>query len=391
LNVSLEYALAGAGAPPARTAGSGRRRRAILGSGCVLAAAALSLGMTPASQAATAPAAGWRSYANPLSGGEVQAVYAPSIDDAWAVGSTTLGGTGDSAYIHFNGSAWSLVSGPQIGPVAAVDGTSDSDLWVVSTTTSAHYNGSTWASYPLAIPSGSTLGVFVPFVGFQRTTLFVAGPSNVYAEIPVNSSAGYFETLLEHFNGKAWSLVTSAPGISPSNSQISQVTGSGADDVYLEADVANGTDEPNYEVLHFNGTAWSVEPLPAVSGLDTDSQAEINITGPKDGLATLTGEYVETETFQGYAAQLASGTWSVAPLPFSGAFGYGQTGGTGRAFALFGTSAFDAPTLTLWQWSAGAWTQITNDTDQAMTATANGSGLWTFNESGSTLGLYDAG
>jgi hypothetical protein len=104
----------------------------------------------------------------------------------------------------------------------------------------------------------------------------------------------------------------------------------------------------------------------------------------------MTAQLSDSDGFAGYAAQLARGTWSIASLPFSGAFPYGQTSGTGRVFAEW-APIFDASTYTLWERSAGSWQQITNDTDQDITATADGSGLRTFNLEGATLGLYDAG
>jgi hypothetical protein len=96
-----------------------RRRQVILAGGCLLAAAALGLGTAQTSnaavaKAAAAPAAGWHHYTPDLDGGSLLGIYAPTVGSAWGVGENE---SGDSAYIHFNGSSWSSVSGPNIGAV----------------------------------------------------------------------------------------------------------------------------------------------------------------------------------------------------------------------------------------------------------------------------------
>lgn len=378
--MSLEYALAAAGRRSRLPSGSASRR-AFLAVGCVLAAAALAIGTAQASQAAAAPAPGWNTYITPLGGGQITGVYAPSLTDAFAVGSTTPTG-GASAYLHFNGTAWSSFSGPNIGVPAAISGTSGSDVWVMGATTTAHYNGSSWTTFAPFVPSGATYDS-----GFDGPTaqVFAAGPSDVWAEVPVisDSNPATQETLLEHFDGTSWSLVT-APGVSSSTTDIGEITGSGPDDVYV-AISTTGSTAPG-QLLHFDGSAWSVESLPQEADL---LEGGLSVTGPDDGL-----DLGITNDLSGYAAQLTDGTWSDATLPFSGAAPLTQTGGTGRVWATMSSNVTSGGPTSLWQWSAGKWQQIPDNADEAITAVADGSGLWTYNSasgSDATVGLYDAG
>lgn len=329
-----------------------------------VAAAALALGTSQAGEAAvaTTPSAGWHSYTPPIGDGTVLSLYAPSAGDAWAVGESSTGG---SLYQHFaNGTAWKNAKGPNLGPLSAISGTSDKDLWVLGASSSANYNGSSWTTHPLVIPAG-TAGE-----GDQYETsfdeLYVAGPADVYAAVAVldNTSLAN-EDVLEHFNGTAWSVVTNVPNVSTGNSLITQITGSGPDDIYLSAVYNNSTQS---ELEHFNGTAWSSVSLPG-SPYDVD----VEETGSGQALA------LGSTGGRGYAAQLSGGKWTTVSLPFANALPLGDAGGTGRAWAeMVDYNGGGAPEL--WQWSGGKWTQITPDnlSGGSMVGATNGGGLWSF-------------
>jgi hypothetical protein len=335
----------------------------------MLVAAAFAFGAGQASEAATTPAAGWHSYTPPGGGGSLLDMYAPSAGDAWAVGQTDTGG---SLYMHFNGTAWSAVSGPDIGPVSAINGTSDSDLWVLGATSSATYNGSAWTTYPLAIPAGSTGGGFI--LGLASNDVFAANSSDAYADVDVLTGSAV-QQILEHFNGTEWSIVTDAPNISVGGSNVNQVTGSGPDDVYVSANYNN---DSKSEVVHFNGTSWSVESMPG-----SPFGVDVSVTGAGQALA-LGADSSGTS----YAAELSDGTWTTISLPFSGAEPLDPTSGTGTVWSQMLTPAgSDGPT-TLWQWSGGRWTQIKpNDLlVGGPIGAADGSGLWSFTPGGSVSG-----
>lgn len=393
--MSLAYALTAARRRPRSPSGSASRR-AFLVVGSVLAASALAMGTAQASQAAGVPAPGWNTYTAPLVGGEVMAAYAPSLDDAWAVGSTSFQGGGHSAYLRFNGTAWSSVSGPDIGDIAVIGGTSDSDVWVLGTDSTAHYDGSHWTTYAPDVPSGTTYIGSIPYAA--PTQVYVASPDDAWAEMPmqVSSSPEIVDQVLEHFDGTGWSLMTDIPGISAGSGQVQDLTGSGPDDVYLVWDSNDG----NSELMHFNGTAWAVVTLPKAASGSPVSLVNMNVTGAGDGLVL----GYDTNDPKPYAAQLTNGTWSLAALPSpSTSVWVNPTSGTGRVWTQTETSAgADGPSQ-LWEWSGGKWQQITDNAQVLSTAIADGSGLWSYgyddNASGGSgngfgaarLELYDAG
>jgi hypothetical protein len=337
-----------------------------------VAAVALALGAAQAGEAATAPSAGWHTYdPSVAAGGSLSGIYAVSASDAWAVSESPSGGQ----VFHFTGTAWATVGGPDLGALQAVGGTSDSDLWVLGTTKSAHYNGSSWTTYPLVVPAGATDGDYNDLV-------YDAGTGNVYAAVAYAVTVKgdlVDEQSLEHFNGQAWSTVAKVPNISADGSIISNLTGAGPDDIYLSAVYDNTTKS---ELLHFNGSAWSAVKLPG-----TPYDPQVNVTGTGQALALATT--ISGPNTVGYAAKLSGGTWTTVSLPLSNRLPLDSARGSGKAWTtLLDYSDANAPE-TLWQWSAGHWTQIKATSAEAsgtLYGAADGSGVWSLN--GSDADLY---
>jgi len=277
------------------------------------AVAALSVLAGLALAAPAAAAAGWTAVTVPLTGNntELNAVSARTSADAWAVG-VQFGAAGQAppppvAY-HWNGSAWSLTATPSPGVNAglnAVSASSASDAWAVGFTLPSgyrvrqplyeHWNGSAWSTV-----SGPGLGLngvadLSPGSAWAVTILpqpAVSGPSspilhgvtavavdNVWAVGENEEVPGLgITTLIEHWNGSAWSIVPSpTPGAYPT---LNAVAARSASDVY-----AVGFNEPSVNggvqqglILRWNGSAWSA---------DTDPTA--GTFSPLYGAATLPG------------------------------------------------------------------------------------------------------
>lgn len=379
--MSVEQALESNGPHVITCSSRPGRRRVILAGGCVLAAAALAFGTAQASQAATVqpaaatPSAGWHSYNPNLGDSSLLDVYAPTLTSAWGVGETQSGGT---FYLHFNGSSWAGVSGPNIGVADGISGTGKNDLWVIATSETAHYNGSSWTTYPLAIPAGqSALGA--TYVASDE--IYAASATDAYAEVDTVDN-GAIEQILEHFNGTKWSLVTNAPNISDTGSTVYEITGSGPDDVYV---TANYNNDANSEVVHFNGTSWSVESMPG-----TPFGVSIAVTGSGTALALGYDDSGQT-----YAAQLSGGAWTKISFPAGLEPLQSDLSSAGQVYTQMQTSAGSDGPITLWEYAAGKWTKITpDDVTQDVYGVVNGAGMWTFTTGGvgagepSTTALY---
>jgi hypothetical protein len=150
-------------------------------------------------------------------------VTALASNDVWAVGSYTVSGQAPrTLVIHWNGTTWSVVPSPNndgtygysltnvLRSVAALSAT---DIWAVGSygTTSLieHWNGSTWSivpnpnvqyqeNYLESIAPVAANDIWA--VGYSQTV--ITDPTGEYQEY-------YPSTLIEHWNGANWSIITS--------------------------------------------------------------------------------------------------------------------------------------------------------------------------------------
>src|SRR6476660_2307681 len=119
------------------------------------AATALSVLAGLAMAAPAAAAAGWTPVSVPQAGNnaELNGMSARTSTDAWAVGFTLPSGyrVRQPLYEHWNGSAWSVVSGPGLGLNGVAD-LSPANAWAVGIRgTVEHWNGTAWSN--VAVPS----------------------------------------------------------------------------------------------------------------------------------------------------------------------------------------------------------------------------------------------
>lgn len=203
-------------------------------------------------------------FTNVLSG-----VAAVSADDVWAVGFADVSSpySENTLIEHWNGSAWSIVPSPNASGyniLNAVFARSSSDIWAVGKTFDLsaiyqtlveHWNGSAWSIVP-----SPNHGKFDNILnGVYASSGSDAWAVGSYAL----SSGGGQNTLTEHWNGTAWSIVAS-PNPDPTNDDLYGVSGTSASDVWA---VGSHYDSSTYSggsiAMHWNGTAWGL-----VTGID---------------------------------------------------------------------------------------------------------------------------
>jgi hypothetical protein len=136
----------------------------------------------------------------------LDAVWGSSRSDVWAAG-------GNSLY-HYNGTAWSAVSGP--GGSHAIWGTSPSDVWTAAGSDTFHYNGSAWSM----VPTGRSLPE-------APSSIWGTSPSNVWAVTTSGSPGICCGGAILHYNGAAWSNV-----MATSAKNLTTVWGSSSSDVW---------------------------------------------------------------------------------------------------------------------------------------------------------------
>jgi hypothetical protein len=209
-------------------------------------------------------------------GGVMNAIYAFSSNDVWAAGE----GDYEAVLEHWNGTTWTFVPGYSYNLtfVNALSGSGTSDLWAVGESWeypdqrafAEHWNGTGWT--------------------YEKTPYLYIDQLNGVADIsPTNAWAVGFQypsqqelvvqTLIEHWNGTAWSVVPSPnknPKTFPLTNALTSVTAISANDVwavgYWTWYAGAGTSRSLF--LHYDGKAWTVKPGP--SALESDDNSKYN-------------------------------------------------------------------------------------------------------------------
>jgi len=198
----------------------------------------------------------WSAVSSPhfAAGESLSSLKAVSANSIFAVGSSFDNLNNRTPLVeHFNGTKWSVVSVPHItgGELTDIAIISPSDVWAVGAVSGAtpaaltmHFNGVQWSRVPA--PAAALLAV---------TALTT---NNVWAGgVQIGRS-----TVIEHWNGTAWKIVTS-----PNTGNVSVLNSMSAispSDIWAAGcstcgDVGGGS-APLIE--HWNGTAWTINPAP---------------------------------------------------------------------------------------------------------------------------------
>ncbi len=252
---------------------------------------------------------------------------------------------------------WTIASAPPTGQNATLTGVatvSDSDAWAVGfrngnafTNVGAkvlidNWNGTAWSVSPSFTAALSAYAVGVADIS----------PTDAYA---VGNNSSIPRGHLAHWDGTAWSSVTvPVPPNAPTNTTLEAISADGPNDVWAVGtflDSANGQFE-NFSI-HFNGSAWSVVPMPLGSGQFNAIQAN----SPSDVWAVGENSGTLIEHFNGTA-------WSVVPSPSPGSNAMlGGVTTSNAANDVWAVGADTVPgtstqqTLTL-NWNGTAWTTV---------------------------------
>jgi hypothetical protein len=159
----------------------------------------------------------WTAFPLPNVGAQqniLQAVSMSGPGKAWAVGDFINGKFQQQTLIeHFDGTGWSVVPSPSPGALQnilyGVAAITDTDVWAVGAfedanflwhTLTEHWNGTSW-SVVNAVDAGTN--------GNQFYAVKALATNNVYAVGQQARTAFPSQALVEHWDGKVWSVVTS--------------------------------------------------------------------------------------------------------------------------------------------------------------------------------------
>jgi hypothetical protein len=219
---------------------------------------------------------------------EFVGVTTTSASNVWAVGDTLSDAAGAEQHTlaeHWNGKYWKWFYTPTPGGNANLTGvaaTSTRNAWAVGDTHSGlgaplieHWNGTSWAKAHYPAPAGGSL-----------VAVAAASAGNAWAvgSIRANPKGTRQTTLIEHWNGSAWTRVPSPNVADRHGSLLQGVTATGLDSAWAVGFSFGGrgsTDRPL--ILHWNGVRWSQVHSPNPTG-DTLLSA-VSAASPTDAWA----------------------------------------------------------------------------------------------------------
>lgn len=241
-----------------------------------------------------------------------------SANNAWAVG--TYQGSNNTAQpliVHWNGSSWNVVSAayPGIGdsPLNSVAATAANDVWTVGTydgtgATQAlveHWNGSSWNIVP------------TPSIGLDNSlsSITALSPTNVWAVGDYTTQYGkgmQSHTLVEHWNGSSWSVVTS-PNAGSGDNALNGITALSPTNAWSVGYSSNNGGPQQTLTEHWNGSSWSVVSSPTSGSLPNSFNSVVAIS-THEVLAA--GYNYNSQGFQQTLVEQWSGTtWNIMSTP----------------------------------------------------------------------------
>jgi len=228
---------------------------------------------------------------------------------------------------HYDGTAWSLlpstsqpfdVFGPRSGmnQFLGVDALSPTNVWAVGRynngsapqTLAEHFDGTSWTWVSTPDP-GTTADLLSSITTTSSGNLYAAG---------YQASSGANQTLIEQYNGIAWTVVASPNTSTTVNNQLSSLSATSATDVWAAGSYAGGTAAApvNQTLLeHYDGTAWTIVTSPDTSptagniltSISADSTTDVWAVGSYVG-GTAAAPVLQTliEHYDGTAWTIAS-------------------------------------------------------------------------------------
>lgn len=233
----------------------------------------------------------WQKVSSPnvsgstLLNNELMGVAAVSDRSVWAVGWAQ---DPDPSYAkrtliqHFDGNLWSIVRSPNppndiLTELHSVSAASANDVWAVGSshnggppvrTLIEHWDGTQWSI--VSSPSPDTqLNVLNGVVALSANDAWAVGYRNgTRSETPL-------ETLILHWDGTSWRQVAS-PNVGGAN-QLYGIAALSANDIWA---VGSGGGAPL--AMHWDGSAWSIVPTQIRSGFSTERFTAVSGSSSND-------------------------------------------------------------------------------------------------------------
>jgi hypothetical protein len=206
-----------------------------------------------------------------------------SSSDCWAAGTDTgnpflLPAPDQTLTEHWNGKTWSIVKSADTSAVSnnslsAIACAAQSDCWAAGSfasgtsqpyqTLTEQWNGNAWSVVPSADTSPTETDFLRSVACVAISDCWVAGEFN---------SGSRERTLTEHWNGKAWSMVASPNRSRAQSNFLNALACVSGSDCWVAGFSIAGTSTPEQTMTeHWDGRAWSIVTSPdAGANLNND-------------------------------------------------------------------------------------------------------------------------
>jgi hypothetical protein len=252
-------------------------------------------------------------------------VSASGPDEAWAVGTFSNTDALDQPLAeHWNGTTCTRVTVPapagQGATLSGVDDLSPTDAWAVGAsgglTLIEHWNGTSWSIVPSPNPATG-----IPGDGDSLAAIAGTSPNDLWAagSDVTEQGGGEIQLLFEHFNGATWTAAASPAG--DGGGVSSAITAISSDDFWAVGSFAGGGS--NTLAAHWNGTKWSIVPVPDITGFakggGLNHLTGVSADGPDDVWASGYAADVDNTNLNVPGLLHWNGTsWTAATVPTLG-------------------------------------------------------------------------
>ena len=245
----------------------------------------------------------WSTIGNPLAPGTsafIYGIFSVAANDIWAVGYIQIGFSAQQPLaVHWDGNSWSLVQTPSTSPANndilwSVTALSPGNVWAAGysvdrvsgnyNTLIEHWDGSAWSIVPSPNPSGSIYNFLWGIEAVSPNDIWVMGRAYTGAIYP---------GLFEHWNGSAWSIISSGPS-EKSYTELYGAVALSSTDVWAVGRDGDGFTTNLTLIEHWDGSAWSPVPHPEPAG-STESYLNSAKAASTNDLWTV-GAYLKDDT-----------------------------------------------------------------------------------------------
>lgn len=123
------------------------------------------------------------------------------------------------------------------------------------------------------------------------------------------------QTLIEHWNGTAWSIVPS-PNMGAGHNVLHKVAALAADDIWAVGFWTIGTTLPQTLIEHWDGSSWTIVPSPN-QGAGANNLYGVAVLAPNDVWAV--GDVIVNSIYDTLILHWDGTVWSIVPSPSPGA------------------------------------------------------------------------